>query len=175
VNWADEIRRERKETAPWHYVNIPHDAAGYDPTRDARPEGTIISALETQTRMLANKNLPREQRVEALKFVTHFVGDVHQPLHCVDRNGDKGGNAQLVFYRDQKKATNLHRVWDTFILRDAMNGTPVAKYAEQLGASITAEQSAALGSGSAATWAGESQRWPQRLRTQACRRENRLS
>lgn len=79
VNWADEIRRERKETAPWHYVNIPHDAAGYDPKRDARPEGTIVSALETQTRILANKRLPREQRIEALKFVIHFVGEVHQP------------------------------------------------------------------------------------------------
>ena len=78
----------------------------------------FISALETQTRILANKRLPREQRVEALKFVIHFVGDIHQPLHCVDRNGDKGGNAQLVFYREQKAATNLHRVWDTFILRD---------------------------------------------------------
>src|SRR5688572_33355367 len=39
VNWADQVRRERPHTGPWHYVNIPHDASGYDATRDARPKG----------------------------------------------------------------------------------------------------------------------------------------
>jgi hypothetical protein len=99
VNWADEIRRERRETAPWHYVNIPHDARGFDRARDGRDGDNVIDALERQAKVLADKTQPREKSVEALKFVIHFVGNLHRPLHCADRNGDKGGNTRLVFHR----------------------------------------------------------------------------
>src|SRR5687768_12079862 len=81
VNWADEIRRERRETAPWHYVNIPHDAEAFDRGRDGRDGDNVIDAIERQAKVLADKTQPREKRMEALKFVIHFVGDIHQPLH----------------------------------------------------------------------------------------------
>ena len=63
--------------------------------------------------MLANKQATKEERIEALKFVVHVIGDLHQPLHCANRNGDKGGNGQLVFFPGRKKAVSLHVVWDT--------------------------------------------------------------
>src|SRR5687767_2936645 len=69
VNWADEIRRERRDTADWHYVNIPHDAASFDAERDGRQGENIIAAIEREAKVLADKTQPREKRVEALKFV----------------------------------------------------------------------------------------------------------
>lgn len=86
ASWADQIRRERRETAPWHYVNIPHDAQGFDRQRDGRDGDNIIDALERQAKILPDKSAPREQRQEALKWVVHLVGDLHQPLHCAERN-----------------------------------------------------------------------------------------
>jgi hypothetical protein len=74
-------------------------------------------------------------------------------LHCVYRNGDRGD--QRVFYREQRKAVSLHKVWDTFILRDAMKGTPVAQYAEKLAAGISNEQAAAWAKGAPEAWASE--------------------
>jgi hypothetical protein len=119
VNWADEIRRERNETAPWHYVNIPLDAASFDPIRDGRGDGNVIDAIGAQTKIPADKSQPCEKRQEALKFVIHFVGDLHQPLHSADR-GDKGGNTRLVMYDGQSQAQNLHTVWDRWLVRDCI-------------------------------------------------------
>ena|SRR5829696_7144215 len=48
ANWADEIRRERRDTVPWHFVNIPHDAEGFDRARDGRDGANVIDAIERQ-------------------------------------------------------------------------------------------------------------------------------
>jgi hypothetical protein len=103
ASWADEIRRQRKNTAPWHYVNIPVDSDGYDAKRDGHDGANVIDAVERFEKVLADTKAPREDRVEALKFLVHFMGDLHQPLHCADRNGDKGGNKRLVFFLDRKE------------------------------------------------------------------------
>ena len=72
ANWADEIRRQRGNTAPWHNVNIPHDAQGFDRERDGRNGDNVIDAVERQAKVLADKVQPREKRVEALRFVVHL-------------------------------------------------------------------------------------------------------
>jgi hypothetical protein len=140
VSWADEVRRQRRETAPWHYVNIPIDADGYDAKRHGNDGENIIDAIERQSLILADRRRPREERVEALKFVVHFIGDLHQPLHCADRNGDKGGNGRLVFFLDRKKAISLHTVWDTFILPASKGKQSVAEYGRELNERITNKQ-----------------------------------
>src|SRR5262245_32743310 len=116
ANWADEVRRDRTETGPWHYVNIPTSQPAYDAARDGKDGSNGIEKNSAFERILSDKNSPRDDRVEALKFLVHFVGDIHQPLHCADRNGDRGGNARLVFFLDEPMATNLHHCWDTSIL-----------------------------------------------------------
>jgi len=103
VGWADQIRRERRESAPWHYVNIPVDAKGYDHKRDGKDGDTVIGAIERFTKILANPKVPREKRVEALKFVVHFIGDLHQPLHCVDRTGTRAATDVLCFSWSARK------------------------------------------------------------------------
>src|SRR5882672_5025159 len=116
ANWADQIRRERRSTAPWHYVNIPIAATTFDPNRDGKNGNNVIAKIAEFERVLSDKNAAKADRAEALKFLVHFVGDLHQPLHCADRDGDKGGNARLVFFGDRQKAVNLHQVWDSLIL-----------------------------------------------------------
>src|SRR5215204_2846515 len=59
ANWADEIRRECRDTVPWHFVNIPHDAEGFDRARDGRDGANVIDAIERQAKVLADKTAPR--------------------------------------------------------------------------------------------------------------------
>ena len=156
VSWADEIRRERRETAPWHYVSIPIDADGYDPQRDGHAGDNVIDAIDRFTKVLANRQAPKEERMEALKFVVHFIGDLHQPLHCANRNGDKGGNARLVFFPGRKKAVSLHLVWDTLILPRSKGKQTVADYGDALNGKITAKQATAFATGTPQEWATQS-------------------
>ncbi len=123
ANWADEIRDARPDTAPWHYVNIPLGDTAYDPRKHcASPtEGAcVVAAIERFTKQLANPTATRAARAEALKFVTHFVADVHQPLHCVAEA--RGGNDIRVEFLGQRARSvsgdpwNLHAVWDTGLL-----------------------------------------------------------
>lgn len=156
ANWADQIRRERRNTAPWHYVNIPVEAAGYDPARDGRKGNNVIDKVKHFSVVLADRKRPREEREEALKFLVHFVGDLHQPLHCADRNKDKGGNACMVFFPGQRKAMNLHEVWDTFMLRSHKGTRSVSDYGAKLNREISDTDVKAWATGTPLGWATES-------------------
>jgi hypothetical protein len=120
ASWADEVRDEgRRETARWHYVRIPRDARGYNATRDcvALPEGDcVIAALRRFTLTVADSRRMASERTEALKFIVHLIGDLHQPLH-VGLAGDRGGNEIEV--RLFGRPTNLHQVWDTGLITHA--------------------------------------------------------
>jgi hypothetical protein len=111
--WADRIRNERRETSPWHYVNIPVGSHAWDPVAWCRGGNCVVGAVDRFGRVVADAHAPRAERVEALKYLIHFVGDLHQPLHVGDR-GDRGGNDVKVSWRG--KETNLHAVWDSDLL-----------------------------------------------------------
>lgn len=107
--WPDSIVSSRPETRPWHYVNIPARADGFDWLRDC-PEGAcVVGALGTQWARLRDDDLPTATRREALAFVVHLVADLHQPLHAGDGQ-DRGGNDIVVEVDGQR--SNLHRVMD---------------------------------------------------------------
>jgi hypothetical protein len=133
ANWADQIRGQRRETASWHVVDIPISGPGYD-ARRACPRGDcVVAKIKEFTAELQDGSLPARERLEALKFVVHFVADVHQPLHASD-NSDRGGNEiHVEFLRHQ---TNLHAVWDTSILAPTVNGDERG-YALRLALQIT--------------------------------------
>ncbi len=152
ASWADQIRSERPETGPWHYVNIPIWDSIYRPAAVCPHGACVIGALETQLARLSNRTLPRAERAEALKWVVHLVGDMHQPLHVGDR-GDRGGNDVKLTY--DGKPGNLHAIWDTGLLL----ATGVSE--EQLVVQVerTLRQRGDLGrltSGSILEWAMES-------------------
>ena len=114
-NWADEIRSDPswKRADPWHYVNIP-DGQTYD-TMEKNPAGDIIVALKRFEATLRDAKAPREERIQALKFIVHMIGDLHQPLHAGKRD-DLGGNRVNVHWFRSPESTNLHSVWDDLLI-----------------------------------------------------------
>jgi hypothetical protein len=103
ASWADEVQGGITQTSPWHYVNIPPDATAYDRDRDCPRQpgvaaGTrndawrdcIVDRIAYHEQRLADVRLDRADRAIALKFLVHFVGDVHQPLHAsaIERGGN---------------------------------------------------------------------------------------
>jgi hypothetical protein len=120
-SWADEIRPQRKEASPWHYVDIPLSATSYDAARDCPKGDCVIDAINRYSAVLADRSKSVEERREALKFLVHFVGDVQMPLHGTGNAGDQGGNKVLVTYFGQsqgwgKAHLNLHGLWDSGII-----------------------------------------------------------
>jgi hypothetical protein len=117
ASWADEYRNIHRETGPWHYVDIQIGDGNYDPARDCANDDCVIARTDRFVRVLADRSRPAEERLEALKFVVHFVGDLHQPLHAGE-NHDEGGNKTPVDFMGQtivygRYRLNLHGVWDT--------------------------------------------------------------
>ena len=152
ATWADQIRRQRSETAPWHFVDIPISAPAYDPARDCPRGDCVVAKIEQLTTTLGDRAAAPRDRLEALKFVVHFVGDIHQPLHASDNN-DRGGNGVRVEFMGRR--TNLHAVWDTGILAPAVNGDERA-YALDLAKQITPADVSAWQTGTPEQWANES-------------------
>jgi hypothetical protein len=126
ASWADDVRDLAPETYNWHFVDIPIGSNQFDPASQcvAGPKGDCVVAeldrLRTELRCAAG-----EQKLEALKFAVHFVGDVHQPLHTVLE--DRGGNDIAVVVnmngltckrncQPAPIATNLHAAWDTNLI-----------------------------------------------------------
>jgi hypothetical protein len=155
ASWADNVRRERRETAPWHYVDIPVDAPAFDEHRDGKDHNNVIDKINDFAKMVADRDASKAERRDALKFLVHFVGDIQQPLHCAERDHDKGGNGRLVFFLDQPRAVNLHFVWDSSILLHRKGTTPILLYAIKLNDKISPEQAAQWASGTAEDWANE--------------------
>ncbi len=114
--WADDVRRDRRETGPFHYVNVDPTLATLTPADLQQANGNVYMAVVGYAGVLTNTTASTAQRQEALKFFVHFVGDLHQPLHCGYAE-DRGGNSvQGLYFGD---ATNLHSVWDSKILDQA--------------------------------------------------------
>lgn len=110
--WPDCIRGEAWRfayTFPWHYQTEPV-CKPYDPKSNCANGNCVSAQIERNRRVLADKRLPAVQRLEALAFLVHFVGDIHMPLHSGD-NGDSGGNAVKADY-GIAPGENLHWVWD---------------------------------------------------------------
>jgi hypothetical protein len=108
--WADAESKEGRAPRAFHYVNVPVDAPGYDPARDCREGRCAVAKLDAELAALRDPAIPRARRGEALRWVVHLAGDLHQPLHCADR-GDRGGNETRVVRRGPD--TNLHAFWDS--------------------------------------------------------------
>lgn len=106
-NWADQIKDELPWSADLHYIDTPDKLCNYDRKRDCIDERCVSGAITNYTKQLVTSS------EIALKFVVHFVGDIHQPLH-VGFTSDRGGNTiKVTFF---SKHYNLHAVWDTAII-----------------------------------------------------------
>jgi hypothetical protein len=113
----DEMRYlpEFKETGPWHYVNTAMGLA-HEPYLAAvkgQTEPNAYNVLLLKIKEMKDPAKTPAERAEALTFVVHIVGDIHQPMHT-GRAEDKGGNDIKMTYRG--KDTNLHSLWDSGLL-----------------------------------------------------------
>lgn len=115
--WADELRGKDpglgRRSARWHYINMGEDDCQYLPATQCSNGNCVIEALKAQTAILGDRSRSDAERAQALKFVVHFVGDIHQPMHA-GYGHDKGGNDFQVQYNG--RGTNLHSLWDSGML-----------------------------------------------------------
>ena len=132
--WADEIRNQStyRKTASWHFLNLPlglnHSA--FVTTVKGMEQENVYSEILKMEAVLKDNAASREQKAEALKFLIHFVGDIHQPMH-ISRAEDKGGNMIQVNFNG--KGTNLHSLWDTKLIeRQGLSEAQMAEQYDQL-------------------------------------------
>jgi hypothetical protein len=137
ASWADEVRPqdEYRWTAPLHYVNLPPGADRYIHTRDCPDQGCVVSAVIDFAEAVVAEDTNDEDRREALMFLVHFVGDLHQPLHA-GRRADRGGNDINTTFLGTER--NLHSVWDSGIL-GAGDRSPWPVMSDRLHADIDAD------------------------------------
>jgi hypothetical protein len=165
--WADDIRGTPFDTwhsSEWHFIDIPRDANQSQAGTFCSPTGCVTKAMNDQLAILQSQ-ATNNKKAAALRFLIHFAGDVHQPLHCTT-NGDRGGNCVPVAFftatlpsvpASGKVDPNLHAIWDTnMIQKDPTFSTPDA-YAtaltQQFQGQITGWQTAG---GTPADWAWQS-------------------
>jgi hypothetical protein len=136
--WADDERSRDPATAPWHFIDIPLSATQGSAQAFCGAGGCVTQAIADQLAILKDKNAPGAKRAAALRFIIHFVGDLHQPLHG-STNSDRGGNCVPVKYftrnphlRNNSYIPNLHHVWDTEIPESQMLGADPAEFADTL-------------------------------------------
>ncbi|HEY2751722.1 S1/P1 nuclease [Phenylobacterium sp.] len=181
ATWADKYRDQDRPTGPqylgtrnWHFVDTPlatptsnaavatalaqvcpHPTLNGPASLGAPPDDCVVDKIKQFEAELADKTVPQPERVFALEFLLHFVGDVHQPLHATDDN-DRGGNCVLIHGGPNGQQINLHAYWDTRIIEILMNGATPTDYANSLKAQITPGQKAAWETDDATAWAIES-------------------
>lgn len=135
--WADEIRNDSRYrwSAPLHYANVVPGSKAFDLRRDCPKGNCVVGAITKYAAVLRDPNATPDQKQEALKFLVHFVADVHQPLH-VSHAHDKGGNdVKVEFFYNR---TDLHKLWDDLLIRRAKK--PWRQYADDLARGITKDQ-----------------------------------
>lgn len=174
TTWADKYRdsdrfdtKVRYEaTRNWHFVDIEISDGNIDAACSHHPQlphGTVASAgpadacvvdkINQFITEIRNPATPRAEKILALKFLLHLIGDVHQPLHSAD-NKDRGGNEVPVLFGDRTTPENLHAYWDTHLVQRLGNNPRI------VGATINKQMTKlkvdAWSKGTAASWAKES-------------------
>ncbi len=113
-NWADEIKSVQPESKSSHYINLEINTGKTFSQQLAKCETpNIYTASINALQMLKNKNASSEEKAEAIKWLIHLLGDMHQPLH-IGENHDHGGNEFLIKWKRHKY--NLHEVWDYVLI-----------------------------------------------------------
>ena len=149
--WPDDVRNERRN-GPWHYINIPRGKHKGSLEEYCGADGCVIRTIEEQRAILKDKSAQPVQRAEAIRYLIHFVGDLHQPLHAIN-NGDNGGNCAAVKYLHHEPlvnplhperedySPNLHQIWDTEIVVRDMEVSNPHRYADELDEKFRAQSS----------------------------------
>ena len=139
--WADDFRTRHPETGPWHYVDIPRGVSEFDLAKlCVESNGCVTQAIRDQLAILHSPAATPQKKGDAMRFLIHFVGDIHQPLHAATNN-DQGGNcvpvaffgesAKLTYSDTESSAPNLHGIWDSGVLSRIMGEKTVQQVADE--------------------------------------------
>jgi hypothetical protein len=146
ATWADDERTKAPKTAPWHFIDIPLGAKPDQVKEFCGATGCVTQAIVDQLAILKDKSAAAADRATALRFIIHFVGDLHQPLHATT-NSDRGGNCVPVKYlrRNPHAAggsyiPNLHGIWDTDLVERDMEGASPSEFADTLDTQFAASE-----------------------------------
>ena len=148
ATWADGVRKKRKEEKPWHYTNIAEGQWVYNAARDCPNGYCVTEKIHEFSNILADRSASSQQRKDALKYLVHFVGDVHQPLHLGNKK-DRGGGTLRFSYKGE--VVSLHYLWDGGLIDW---GGPLLKYAASLSSRVLEAEDWNLSTVS--DWANES-------------------
>lgn len=152
--WADCIKPLGDRFAyaySWHYQNV--DVCKPFDLKSACKDGNCVSAqIERNARLIADTKVPVRERLTALAFIVHFVGDLHQPMHAGDHQ-DLGGNRVAANYGVVGGRANLHGIWDGWLAERAISTPPSGPSA--ILASLSAEERSRLAAGSVEDWSRE--------------------
>jgi hypothetical protein len=129
ASWADQVRStpEYKYTSPWHYLEFTLGMNYEDFSKQVQSmdANNVYGAILKCEADIKSEQTTRQQKIEALKFLVHFVGDCHQPMH-LSKSADKGGN--MVQVQFDGKGMNLHSLWDSgLISKEGKNFDQMAK------------------------------------------------
>ena len=177
ASWADTITSDQRQTSLWHYLNIPPEASGYDRDRDCpRQAGSspgsrgdrwrdcVVDRIGYWEERLADQKLDRADRAIALKFVVHFIGDLHQPFHALGV-GRGGNDVHVRVFGESNCAPatapkpspcDLHSVWDSRLIAPRNLGD--REYIAVLRQLIVDKRWGTAPAGTAAQWAEQSWR-----------------
>jgi hypothetical protein len=122
AHWADDVRGVFPNMAEFHFIDHPFSMDNTPLPADLPKQDNIVKALDDDVATLKSSGTVDTEKAQALRFVIHFVGDIHQPLHCATRvssslvEGDQGGNLFKISEVDSQghvKAAKLHHYWDS--------------------------------------------------------------
>ena len=190
-SWADEVRNANNNpyypwSAPYHYVNTAAYQCTYIPALNCANDACVDGAVRNYTQRSFDSSLSSTQRMEALMFLVHFIGDLHQPLHA-GFSSDSGGNLVRVRFNGGN-TSNLHSLWDSGMIdyrvrtefnrnygqwTAHLNQLIDTTYAKEVPQWLTCNSSAISHSSSAPTSLLEqyvpcSEQWVQESSTQCC-------
>lgn len=160
--WADRVARSVKDfnwARPLHYVNIEPQASGYDAKRDCPRGRCVIAAVDRFAEELGAEAASQKDRIQALRWLSHFLADMHQPLHIAHPDNRGGNKTFVLFFGENKK---LHWVWDTGLITKIRGKRSSAAYAKQLRKAIRNKERKRWSAGNAESWANEALKLSQR-------------
>ncbi len=153
--WADETRTETK-TGTWHYIDLAlQDSKGDMPSRCLKDNCAPARIRLFAAQLASRTSDARWSELDALRFLVHFVGDLHQPLHAVS-DADLGGNCERLD-PPLGNAKNLHALWDGEIVNEMTLSDKVltAELEREIG-SLSSQQQREMAAGNQDDWAWES-------------------
>lgn len=119
VTWADRVRStpEGRAMGPLHFANVPPTETSFVMARDCPNHHCVVGAAMDSANVMFSNSSSEQEKAEAFRVFTHWITDLHQPLH-LGFYEDRGGNSIRITYLGRQ--TNLHALWDTIMLRNNM-------------------------------------------------------